>query len=252
MKSIKSAFVLFIAAITFSSCEKEFNYMITPSGSPSNSMSSKVKAYTEDVASSSGHSVTTFNLSYDTKDRITSLISATLPGDKFVYQYTNNSFSVDIYNSNQLSIHSVYFINSLSLVDSSIQYNDTKDTMTEKYLYNSGKQLIKLQEYDYSTPAGPVLSSIHYHSYDNSGNLLKDSAANAVINYAYYNDLPDNLSMGQAYSQRNKNLVKTTTYTEGSTTETINHTYTFDNYNRLLTEKATAGSGEVVTKSYTY
>lgn len=254
MKSIKTTFALFIAMAIFSSCQKEFNGLSSgePSSSPANSASSKVKTYTEDVASLLEHTVTTFNVSYDNENRLASLISVTSPGDKFIYQYLNNTFSVDIYNSNQLSIHSVYFINSLSLVDSSWQYNDTQDTMTEKYLYNSGNQLIQQKEYDYASEIGSVLSDVHYYSYDDNGNLLKDSTASAVTSYEYYNDLLDNLSMGSVYSRRNKNLVKKTTYSDGSIIESTAHTYTFDNYSRQTSEKAAASTGEVVVKSYTY
>lgn len=256
MKSLKTIFVLLTAIALFSSCQKEFDSASLPVGTPSDSSSEtvsfKVKTYTEDVTSFSQHSATTYNLTYDTRDRIISIISVSSPGDKFVYEYTNNTFSVDLYNLNQLSIHSNYFINSLSLVDSSFQYNDTNDTMTEKYLYNSVKQLIQLEEYDYSTQTGAVLSNSHYYIYDNNGNMLKDSTANAIITYEYYDDLLDNLLMGTSYSRPNKNLVKTTTYTEGGIAVTINHTYTFDNYNRQTSEKAVASNGDVVIKSYIY
>ena len=255
MKSIKTAVALFIAIAIFSSCQKGFDTASLPVGMPDSSLetvSFKVKTYTEDITSSSQHSATTFNLTYDTRDRIISIISVSSPGDKFVYEYTNNTFSVDIYNLNQLSIHSNYFINSLSLVDSSFQYDDTNDTTTEKYLYNSAKQLIQLEEYDYSMQTGAVLLDSHYYLYDNNGNMLKDSTANAIITYKYYDNLLDNLLMGSPYSRPNKNLVKTTTYTEGGITTTLNQTYTFDDYNRQTSEKAVASNDDVVIKSYTY
>lgn len=256
MKRIKIAFVLFISIAIFSSCQKEFGFAGSPSdqpqGSPSGSVSDKVKTYTEDYTTSSGHTVVTFNVSYDANDRITSMTSVSSPGDKFVYTYnSNNTYTFDIYNSNKVSIHVLYFTNSLSLIDSSFQYNDTQDTSAEKYIYN-GRQLTQLKEYNYVAGVGAVLTNLHNYTYDLNGNMLKDATANAVTTYEYYDNLFDNLSIGNVYTRPNKNLVKTTTVTEGGISEKSDHTYTFDNRNRLTSEKIVTSTGEVAIKSYTY
>jgi hypothetical protein len=258
MKSTRHSFILLIVLTLLSSCQKEFGYSNSSSdpvpGTPAGSASSKVKTYTEDYTSSSSeHEIVTFNLSYDERDRIKSMISAASPGDKFVYNYDSaNTFTMDIYNSNQLSIHAVFFINSLSLRDSSLQYNEMQDTTTGKYLYNSSKQLVGQKEYSYTSEGGSVLETSHEYSYDSVGNLLKEISGDNVTTYTYYTDLTDNVTMGQQYITLNKNLVKTTTYTEGRDTYTLTHTYTFDDLKRLTSEKIVSDAGDIIVKSYTY
>lgn len=257
MKTIKVVFALFITILSFS-CQKEIASESSASGSSSGANSGSAlfrpKTYTEDVTSSSlGNSVTTYNLTYDASGRLLSMVSASSPGDKFVYQYSsNNTYTMDIYNSNKVSIHSVFFINSFSLIDSIFKYNDTKDTSTSKYLYNSSKQLVKQKEYDYTTARGAVLYKTYNYEYDSNGNVIKESDNSSVKTYDYYSNLSNNLSIGLIYFLPNKNLPKTTTYTSGGQTETLNHTYTFDNNNRLSTEKIVASSGDVIIRTYTY
>src|SRR5947208_6941337 len=134
--------------IFFDSCQKQTD-------TPSSSQSFKIKTYTEDVTSASYHSVITYNLTYDSQNRLISVESTTSPGDKFVYSYPQqNLFQMDLYNSNLLSIHEDFYLNSFSYVDSTFQYNDTNDSTTEKYVYNSAKQLIERREYFYQSTTG--------------------------------------------------------------------------------------------------
>ncbi|MGZ8525926.1 MAG: hypothetical protein ACXWV1_15950, partial [Chitinophagaceae bacterium] len=130
MKKSILPFLAILSIILFSSCQKDVG------GGPL-TVSDKVKTYTEDVTSASmGNSKTTFNLSYDASNRITSLISASNPGDKFVFTYNSASgYSMEIFGSNIPVIHEDFFLNSNSLPDSTFQYNNTGDTSTEKYLY---------------------------------------------------------------------------------------------------------------------
>ena len=257
MKSIKTAFVFLVALTMISSCQKEFDYSMSPrdqtTGTPSETQLYKVKTYTEDYTASSGLTVITYNLVYDSKDRIKSIISTSNEGDKFVYNYDSaNTFTTDIYNSNKISIHSIYFLNSFSFVDSSLQYNDTRDTTTEKFFYNDQKQLVKRDMYTYKSEAGSVLEESHSFSYDSNGNESKDSSNDNLISYDYYTDLSYNLSFTQPYTTVNKNLVKTTTSVQSGETYILNHTYEFDDLKRLIREKVVANSGEVVIRSYTY
>ena len=257
MKGSKIILTAIAVLAMFPSCQKAFDFSMIPSdpatGTPSGSQFYKVKTYTEDYAALSGHTIITYNLSYDSKDRIKSLISTSNEGDKFVYNYDSaNTFTVDIYNSNKVSIHSIYFINSLSLVDSSLQYNDTRDTTTEKYFYNSEKQLVRRNMYAFGEEVGSVIETTHSFSYDGNGNMLKDSTNGNVISYDYYLDLPNSLTFNQPYSTANKNLVKTTTSVQGGETYILNHTYTFDDLKRLTSEKVVGNNGEVVVKRYTY
>lgn len=249
MKTINTLLVI-STAFAFTSCQKDYNRgddITTPA------TSSKVKTYTEDLESGGQHSATTFNLAYDANNKMISMTSAASPGDRFEYHYSNGSYTMDLYNSNTLSIHEVAFINSNSLIDSTFQYNDTNDSTTEKYIYNVAKQLITIKEYDYSLTTGAVLSNTHHYTYDSRGNVIKLSDDYTVTTYDYYPDLVNNLVFDEPYMPAvSKDLVKTTTFFDGSDTITATHVYTFDAANRIVTEKITLDSGEIATKSYTY
>lgn len=251
MKNIRYLFASLIV-IFICGCQKGVTDEITTT--PNKPALSKVKTYTEDYTSaSSGHVVTTFNVTYDANDRTTSLISATAPGDKFVYQYnSNNTFTMDLYNSNVLSIHVLYYLNSYSLIDSTFSYNNTYDTSTNKYLYNSAKQLTKIKEYDYRVSTGSVLYNTTDYVYDSNGNATSEKDNFTVTNYDYYTNLLNDVSIGLIHFSKNKNLTKTTTITSGGTTETLNHTYTFDSSNRLSTEKVISSNSAILIKTYTY
>lgn len=247
MRILNLLSVIFIAFV-FNSCQKEISNpdTVTP---PSN----KLKTYTEDVTFLSGHNVITFNVAYDANDRIISLTSAASAGDRFEYQYTNGGYTQDLYNSNQLSIHKVFYLNSNSLVDSAFEYNDTNDSSTEKYLYNSSRQLTAVKIYDYSLATGSVLYDTQNLTYDNNGNIIKSTDNSSVITYDYYTNLVSNLpALVPYYYQANKNLVKTTVGDIGGDIVTFSHTYTFDTSNRLSTETATGDNGEMAIKTYTY
>jgi hypothetical protein len=249
---MKNFTILIVSIFSFAyfSCKKN--------NAPDNTTTSfsKVKTYTEDITVSGVHTVTSYNVNYDSADRITSLISTSNPGDKFVFHYNSgSSFILDIFNSNELFVRQIFFLNASLLVDSTVRYSNTHDTATEKYLYNGSNQLSRLKEYDYTTATGSVLWNTHNYSYDNNGNLTGDSDGNSVYNYEYTN-MVNNLSIfffDPTYYTRSHNLVQTTTYQFGGNTQIINHTYTFDSQNRVSTAKeVVAISGDVVIKSYTY
>jgi hypothetical protein len=237
-----------ISAITFiawfSSCQKE----ITPSTndqrtSSSNSSFGRVKTYTEDVTASGQHLSNSYNISYDDSGRVISLISMSSPGDKSLYKYnTDNTFTMDIYASNKLSIHETFFINSFGLVDSTVQYNETNDTTTEKYLYNSAKQLIELDLYMSS-----ILDSKTSYEYDANGNATKETTAGFVTTTNYTN-FENNLDVGENYFYRNKNLPGKKT----SDAYSSSFTYTFDSNNRLTVEKEEISNGDIVIRKYAY
>jgi len=258
MTPLKNTLIIIFVSILLFSCQKEVSEIVTgsstntSSSSNSTSATSKVKTYTEDVTTPAGHLATTSNLTYDLNDRLLSMVSTTSPGDKFVYQYnSNNIYTLDIYNSNNVSIHEVFFINNLGFIDSTLEYNDTKDTSTEKYLYNSAQQLTTLKEFSYSTITGAKLVNTHSYVYDSNGNVAKDTDVNGEVTYDY-TTLLNTLSIGKALTPQNKNLPKTATYSTSGTTETLTHTYTFDASNRLTSDKMVSASGSVIVKSYTY
>ena len=232
-------------ALVSASCQKETNDdPVAPS--------SKVKTYTEDVTAGGQHTVSTFNVAYDANDRIVSLISASSPGDKFLYQYSNGSYTMDIYNSNAISIHEEFYINSNSFVDSTFQYNDTDDSSTEKYIYNSARQLVTIKEYEYTKGHGILLYNTSQYTYDSGGNILKVADNFSTTTYEYYPDLVNPLTFLSPYLPVNKNLIKTEYADYGGSDITISHTYTFDANNRLSTQTITTDSGETAIKTYTY
>ena len=246
MKNAKLLLAVFACILTFSACKKN--------DSGSSNSANLPKTYTEDITSSSyGNSVTTYNLSYDGNNRLTSLVQANAPGNKFVYKYnTNNTYTLDLYYSNVLSIHEIFFINGNSLVDSTYQYDDTQDGTTEKYLYNSAGQLTRLSEYDYTKTGGSVLNNVHTYEYDANGNQTKDMDYFDTQTFTYYTDLENSLSIGQTYFPKGKYLIKTLTLDSGGSIVTVNYTYTFDSQHRLVTDKEVSSDGDIVIKTYTY
>jgi len=243
-----------ILVISFSSCQKEISGEILPGTTPDTTISYRAKTYTEDITSSAlGNSVTTYDLSYDAQNRVTSLVSEKNAGDKFVYTYPSaNVVTMEIFGNGSLTIHENFFLNSYSLVDSSLQYDENFDTSTEKYIYNSSKQLIAYNEYTYSTATGATLDNVSTYTYDSDGNVLTQKEYNVERSYEYYADLKASVIVGPAIFYQAKNLVKKTTYTSGGETTTADHTYTFDSKNLLISEKAVLSTGDIVIRKYTY
>lgn len=238
---------LFIFVIT--SCQKQID---NPDPNPTVPPAiDRVKTYTEDYTASSGHYVNTYNLSYDANGRITSLVSSTSPGDKFVYTYSTGSFTLDLYNSNLLSIHELLFLNGNAFIDSTIADNGPGDSTSEKYQYNAAKQLIKLTLYSILGGVRTV-EDVSNYSYDNSGNLIRDVSQYSVTTYDYYPNLMNPVLFLHPFLPGPKLLIKTTTNTNGGTVVVLNHSYTFDSNNRLSTEKVVADNGEILIRTYTY
>jgi hypothetical protein len=246
-----------ILGILFSSCQKE-DSDDQNSGSGNNN-GDLVKTYTEAISSPSIKSSITYNLSYDNNGRIISMISASSPGNKFVFSYpSNTTHSMDIYANGAITIHEDFFLNANFFVDSTFQYNDTQDTTTEKYTYNINKQVTQIKEYEYSKRTGSILSNTTKYSYDADGNITRQEDTDKNVHtFEYYSNLSyvQPLIMGTPTLVSNKkaNLVKKHTFTSnGFTVASAQLTYTFDNKDRISTEKATLADGSTVTKTYTY
>ena len=184
MKRITLFAAVAAVIVVLSSCQKE------PSNTPLPTASLKVKTYTEDVRSGIwGNSVTTYNLSYDGNNRLTGMTDASNSGNKFVYAYPSSSkYTLDLFVDNIFELHADYLLNSKSLIDSTFQYNNTGDTMTEKYIYNPAGQLTKLYEYDYYNTSSDLWNTTTY-IYDGAGNLVKSQDTDDyVYTYEYYTD----------------------------------------------------------------
>ena len=243
---ITKTLLIAITVFVFTSCQKEYidEHPVAPA------TSSKVKTYSEDVVSGGNHTSATFNLSYDSDNKLISMTSAASAGDRFEYHYSGDTYTMDLYNSNTLSIHEEFYLNSSQLIDSTFQFNDTGDSTTEKYSYNASKQIISVKQYDYSESGTELWNTEHY-TYDNRGNIIKVIDDYAEVSYDYYPDLVNNLVFGVPYLPVNKDLVKTTTFVDGDTI-ILHHVYTFDAANRISIEKITSDNGDVATKTYTY
>lgn len=241
-----------ISAIIITSCQKEPSVELPPA-----TITDKVKTYTEDLTSpSTGHSVATFNLEYDANNRITAMVSTSDPGFKFIYSYpSDNIVYSDLYAGGILGIHNEsYMVN--NHIDSSFEYNDSGDSTTQKYIYNSSGDYIKLYEYDYSKLTGAVLDNTTVYTYDGKGNQLtaEDSYGEGEL-YTYYDDkvYAQPLIGPSVIPNVKRNLIKTYSTTSGGITqETATLTYTFDDKNRISTEKWVTDGGYVLIKTYTY
>lgn len=220
-----------------------------------NNASHKLTTYTEDItAMGIGHVVETFNVNYDDQDRITSVVSTTKPGHRFVYQYTgNDQFTYDKYVDDKLTLHGIYFINnSLSLVDSVFQYTNQRDTTSLKYIYNSDKKLVKQKEYIHSYLMGPVWVNTIDYQYDLKGILTKKSESFAETSYRYDTACVSTVQIQPFYFPVQTQLPSHTYTTKFGTTTTIEHRYSFDGSKRLISERAANSDGRVTIYTYTY
>lgn len=232
------------------SCSKENN-------SSENTDPNKVKTYTERVQTDEGTLNVVFNLNYDNKGRIISMVSADSPDDKFLYSYlSDNKVAMDIVNTQGGgSIHEDIFLNG-SLIDSTFQYNDEDDYTTEKYLYNSDKQLTKIRSYSYSAseePGNPAYTSFTYNS---NGDVQKiDNEDGSTETLEYYTDLKGPLPKLMPYSgtpQQIYLIKKHNTYYGSYLYSSVDFTYTFDSRNRMTSMVETYDSGEIATRLFTY
>lgn len=255
MKKNLVALVSFSAIIILSSCQKDKQ-------TDSSTNLSKVKSFTETVTSTGNGTITaTYNVGYDANNRITSVTQTDASGNKFLFTYsTDTKYSLDLYVSGALSIHEDLFMNSNSQPDSTYQYNDTEDTTTEKYLYNSSAQLVTLKEYDYSKIYGSEINNSTNYTYDSNGNVAKTTDTNnQVETFEYYPDLvyampfTNPASPQGLTSQKKMSLVKTHTVTSnGYPVGSATNTYTFDSNNRISTITQTADDGTVAVQTFIY
>jgi hypothetical protein len=245
MKNIYLLSGLVAATILFS-CKKGND--AKPSGT------SLPKTYTEDLHSVAISNLTTYNLSYDGKNRLIGMVSIPEPSIlKFVYQYpTDNTVTMDMYNYGDLSIHENFWLNSFSLLDSTFQYDDSDDTTTEKYFYDGNHLLTEVNNYDYIGSVPTLTNQIQY-TYDNNGDALTQADYTGTTSFTYYSNLPYTLSVGQPYIQAPKYFIKTTSATANGIPSTATHFYLFDGSNRLTKDSAyISGINAVLVKTYTY
>jgi hypothetical protein len=239
-------FIILISSLVLFSCKKE-----NPA-TPDNT-AYKLKTYTEAISGTGGPLSATYNFTYDSQNRITSMYLVSASSEKFVFTYvTDSHISMDLLSSSG-NIHVEIFFKNTQL-DSTYQYNDTQDTTTEKYVYNASKQLTKLYEYDYSN-GDILLSNTTSYTYDSNGNVIKtEDTDKNVETFDYYPDLVNTMPvLSPLLPSRKTNLEKTHTFTSnGYPVGSATSTYTFDSSNRISTITQTTSDGSIVTKTFTY
>jgi hypothetical protein len=238
---------LFLLSL-FASCKKS-------SSSNSSGNTSKLKTYIEYVQAGTSIVTDTFAVVYDNNNRI---ISLTAPNLGFVYTYSDKSFTLDLYENGQVSIHEIAWLNSIPYVDSTFQYDNTSDTTTEGYVYN-GNQLAHETTYSYSNGVATIETRDDY-TYDNNGNGIKDVQSDGqgnvlTISTFTYTNKPLTVTVSPGYfAPGSKYLPATQQQTDGTGNPiaTVTYSYVFDSSGRLTKETDTINNGEVATKTYIY
>ena len=233
-----------ILAISLFSCKKSNDSPASSGDLP--------KTYTEDLRSSVLNSVVTYNMTYDDKNRLISMAATPEPSSiKFVYQYPDDhTITMDLYNTNHLSVHEKFWLNSFSLVDSTFQYDDAQDTTTEKYFYDPNHLVTTTNEYDHSGAVSTLTDQTTY-TYDNNGNALTQSSSAGTVSFTYFTDMPYTLSVGLNFVAGPKYFIKTASNDASGAVAT--HYYTFDGSNRLIQDSAYISVADaIVVKTYGY
>jgi len=249
--------------VLFTSCSKDVSFEL-PSGSipttptspttpPTTGTSYKVKTYTEEFTAGTYHTKDSSVLTYDANDRLLSIVSVNDPTSKFAFAYPSSSkFTMDIFGTGKLTLHTESYLNNFPYIDSTWQYNDTKDTSADKYIYNANGQLVMQKSYLFNGPAGVILDDITLYTYDATGNLTQDINSMETNTYTYYSGLVNTVNF-MPYIPKVNGLIKTQTNVNGGVTTVVNYTYTFDSLNRVILEKAVDSNNTFTSvKSYTY
>ncbi|MDB5278035.1 MAG: hypothetical protein JWR61_2990 [Ferruginibacter sp.] len=253
MKKILTAVFFFATLLLLNACKKD-------SSSTTSAAADRVKTYTIDVNQPGVfHETVTCNVSYDDNNRIAGLTSTTSAADRFVFSYPSaNKFSMDIFGSNVITLHEDSYINGSGLLDSTFQYNDTQDTSTEKYIYNTANQLVTFKEYYYSAVTGSELNNITTSTYNADGDLVSETDTDNNRNdYEYYTDQsyvsPLITGLPSPDAGKKHHLVKKQTVSfNGTASGSVDYTYTFDSSNRISTQKLTGSDGSIAITTYTY
>lgn len=218
----------------------------------------KLKTYIEDARSSPANILDTFEIAYDTQDRIVSVIGR-ITGLRFLYSYQPTNYITDIKVVDHLIIRDVSFLNAAGWTDSTFQTNDENDSSATRIIYNLNHQVIEERLYTYTTETGSVPDGNNYYEYDANGNVVKYTEKTAtgqtisVTSYTYNSNQNTVFLTPLNYPLPYKNLPLTKSiYYPGSDTESSTYEYTYDSNNNVISEKETGSDGSFVIKKYIY
>jgi hypothetical protein len=217
--------------------------------------SANVKSYIETVEFAGVATADTFNVSYDSQDRISGHGPASDPSNRIEYVYENDRYYQDIYKQGSLQLRNTFYLNSSrTFVDSSVEKFSNQATMHIKYLYNANEQLIEKRSYRYDGNSIPMSFDTVKYTYNADGLLDKQNERLEETIYKYDQVIKSNVHLETPYMPVKKQLpTQSVTTHNGAVVATINYTYTFDANNRLVKEKeAEAGDLFIITRSYTY
>lgn len=255
MKRITGLFIC-ASILLISSCQKEVNGDVNTNPGiivDSTATGFKVRTYTESFTSAAGANFsTTYLLTYDAAGRIISLIDSSDNRNKFLYAYPSASlYTMDLYDSSGINIHENLYLNSVPMVDSTLQYNAT-DTSTEKSIFDAAGRLISLKEFDYTTAGGAQLYEQTDFAYDANGDLVTETTASGTVTTYTYSTALNTIDVGLIYLPKPKHLYSRMTTVDGGITTVVDYTYTFDSLHRVIAGQEVYDNGDVVSKSYTY
>lgn len=218
----------------------------------------KLKTYIEDARNTPANILDTFDIVYDTQDRIVS-VTGRATGLRFLYSYQPTNYITDIKVVDHLIIRDVSFLNAGGWTDSTFQTNDEKDSSATRLIYNLNHQVTEERLYVYTTETGSVPDGNNYYEYDANGNVVKYTEKTAtgqtisVTSYTYnsYQNTVFLTPPNHPLPYKNLPLTKSIYY-PGSDTESSAYEYTYDSNNNVISEKETGSDGSFVIKKYIY
>jgi YD repeat-containing protein len=224
MKPLVIFLVAFSFFLFFFSCKKN---------DTAKTASTIVKSYTDDVHDTTNginHTTTTYSITYDADGRLLTVISNDSI-QKNIYTYSSASKYTAEYISGQWVVHKEFFLNNLSLIDSTYAIGNSPVgswMASEKYFYNGSGQLIT------RTRSENGSDERHTYSYDAIGNQTIDSCSKYnYVSTIEYSTFRYHLPVVEPYFFQSPYLVSRETKTYTNDTTLVMYTYTFDSDNRL-------------------
>lgn len=249
--------ILITSTVLFLSCSKEKTAPETPEENPEeipDVNAGRLKSYTRNIKNSGGNTLSTYNLSYDDKNRISTITVPEDPRFKIVFKYhTADLYSREEQRDGVITEKRDFYLKN-SRLDSVTAFIKIKDTTSGKYQYNDKNQLSRVDYYSHYM--GPQHFLTELYNYDASGKLINYAGGANNFTFEYHADLVYDLPVTEPVfpSPKKSNLLKRKTIIRDGTiiSSDVQFAYTFDSKNRILTKIETALNGEITTYTYSY